>query len=557
MKRFTQCPTWAWMIPPLLLSCLVFTLAVDVLHWDEWVIWGELLHKIESGTFNLSDLFAQQNEQRNLAARTFGLLLMPFFKLNRFAEYGLNIVLAGVGFLAAVRLYSKTGNTTPPNIIWLIFSMFSFSIMQWEAFTFGSNSSVIILPVSIWSGLLIAHAGPPTTTRLITLGLIGILPSFSFANGLFYWVSLVPVLGFQAHKHNKISLVSSVWTGMTCTAWFLYFINFASPEHHPSLLSGLTHPLKLAGYFFAYLGGAVSSDKNLFVIAIMLGLASFPLLTAMVWREWKAGNKRRELMLPWLGAATFSLCSAAVTAIARCNFGVEQALESRYASFSTPYWMALVALFFMTWDKRPKNNPLFSPSKILLAASLVVFILSTVLSTIVVYNRHDRFVRARDALFELSDEAALKTIFPDTAYLMMQLPLLMKKRLSIYRDLKQFEAFEEQAGIGGKFSISNKYNAAEKRIPGFMVQGVLNNSDGAILFTVDKTVIGYLPKPSQNWKIFIPCANFPIKQGQLKAFVTTKQGGNLVKLAPAEGISFRIEDLQPVNYTINKYFFTH
>lgn len=542
-------PIWAWIVPPLLLVAAVFTLAVDVFHWDEWVIWGEMLHKLDNGTFGLTDLAAQQNEQRNLAARLFGLLLMPVFKLNRFAEYGLNICLAGIGMLAAVRLYAKTADSRPEAHVWLVFSMLSFSLLQWEAFTFGANSSVIILPTALWLGLLVAWSGVLTPLRLVSLGIIGILPSFSFANGLFYWFCLLPTIVLRARKTNYPKLALLSWVTMTVLVWTLYFLDFRSPGHHPSLLSGLQHPLQLIGYFLAYLGGGVSSDKNLFPLAILLGLSSLPLFGTMVFREWQAQGRRRAAMLPWLGAALFTLFSAGTTALARCSFGIEQALESRYASFSTPYWMAIFALFFMAWKRREKSR--FSAW--FLAFSLAVFLLSTVLSAIVVYNRHTPFIRARQALFSLTDEAALKTIFPDTAYIMMHLPLLMNKRLSVYRTVPVLNPNDLLPETGGEFALAGTETAAEGRVQGLMLHGALSDPESSVILASGNRVVGYLPKTEGVWQIFVPLANLSQKNSRIMAYAVTDNG--LKQLAPTEGVPVERGSQMPVRFTFHKHFF--
>ena len=544
-------PAWAWLVPPVLLAALVFTQAVDVLQWDEWTIWGEMLRKLDAGTFSLPDLAAQQNEQRNLAARLFGLLLMPAFQLNRFAEYGLNILLAGTGMLAAVKLYARTGTAPAPPRVWLIFSAFAFSLMQWETFTFGANSSVAVLPAALWCGLLTASGGAPTPLRLAALSLIGVLPSFSFANGLFYWFALLPVLWDRALRHGTLSRTLGLWGVMTVGAWLLYFAHFQSPGHHPSLLSDLAHPLDLVGYFLAYLGGAVSSDKNLSFLAMALGLGSLPLLTALVLADWRAGGTRRANMLPWLGGALFSLCSAGVTAVARSGFGVEQALESRYASFSTPYWMALFALAFMAWRQRRGATP-NRFARPFLACTLGVFLLSSVLSAIVVHNRHDNFMRARRALFTLTDKDALKTLFPDTAYLMMQLPRLMQKRLSVYRDVPVAGKLEILEGTGGYFSLDGSGSAAQGRVPGITVRGTRTKNSGPVLLMAGESVVGYLPEPDTQWRMFLPLANLPGEAARLKAFTGTAQG--LLPLAPEQGVPVQRGELPPVDYDYDRYF---
>jgi len=544
----------AWIIPPTFLAIWVFLFGVDVLQWDEWVIWGEALAKIKAGTFNIADLAAQQNEQRNLAARLFGFMLLPFFKLNRFAELGLNILIAAGIFLTARRLYARTADEVIPQTLLLAFSLLSFSMIQWEAFTFGINSSVLVLPLGIWLGALLASSGPPTLPRLTLLGLIGILPSFSFANGLFYWVCLAPLIFYHGKKSGRAVSATLIWSLMTCVAWGLYFMHFESPGHHPSPLSGLASPLKLTGYFFAYLGGAVSSDRNLLPLALALGFLSLPATLFLLHREWKANGERRKNMLPWAAVALFSILSAAVTSSTRCAFGLEQALASRYATFATPYWMTLIALFATAWNRGERGRSEVWCQK-LLAVCLATFMLSTVLSSIVVYNRHDRILKAKRALFSLTDEAGLHPIFPDTAYLMEKLPLFLEKRLSIYRGIKPFADYPRATDPAGRFSATPALGA-EGRLPGILLKGTTKTNQKHVLIVVQETILG-VSKPYENgqWELFMPSSTLPENSALLHAY-SLDEADTLAPLAPIAGLPVIAPQEPTPQYTFQNYFFT-
>ncbi|WP_319543123.1 hypothetical protein [uncultured Pseudodesulfovibrio sp.] len=540
---------------------MVMLLCVDVLHWDEWVIWSELLEKLRDEVFGIKDLITQQNEQRNMAARFFGLLLMPAFKLNRFAEYGLNILLAAGSFVPILLLYRRTTGDKAPSCLWLAFSMLAFSPLQWEAFTFGANSSVLVLPLGIWLSSLVAINGAPTLPRLLALGAIGILPSFSFANGLFYWLCLAPLVLHQGHKHDRLILTAALWGTMTIGAWGMYFWDFQSPTHHPSLFKSLLHPLQLAGYFFGYLGGAISSDKNLAPIAVVLGVLSAPALFVLTARLW-ANKETRYKLLPWIAPILFTLLSAAVTALARCEFGIGQALESRYATFSTPYWISLAALYFMTKGTQKVSSRTDALTHYFAIACTCVLLLSTLLSIIVVYNRHERFSRARNALYSLTDEAALKVIFPDTAYLMTKLPLFLEKRLSIYRHIKLLDEYKITRKTGGEFAVSGETRAADNRIRGYIITGTLATEtvgETEMLLVSRNKIVGVLPLSTGDttWNLFLPALNLKEGTQALKAYILQSDDRSLAPIAPVGGIQLAPPPLKEPAYTIGEHFFTN
>lgn len=539
----------------------VFTLGVDVLHWDEWVIWGEVLEKIDQGIFRASDLIAQQNEQRNMAARLFGLLLMPLFQLNRFAEYTVNILFACGIFGATYKLYVNTWKVKPSPFLSLSISLLTFSILQWETFTFGSNSSVIILPFAIWFGALFAISGPLTLGRLLSLGLIGVLPSFSFANGLFYWICLAPVVILQGKKARKLPLVAGTWLVMSLAAWGGYFIGFESPEHHPPLMAGLFSPLKFFGYYLCYLGGAISSDKNLFPVAASLGFFSIPAFMLLVYREWKANARSWEHLLPWVGVASFSLLSAAVTSLARCEFGITQALESRYASFATPYWVVLISLFSIEWGRKTKFDKKLWCIKWFLALCGFIFVISTVLSTIVVYNRAEPFRKARATLFSLSNEEALQRIFPDSVYLVNKLPLFFKNRLSIYRDLKLFGEYAVSKESGGTFNIVGE-GSFSKGVPMYVIGGELGDSfvfkPVQVLLVANERIIAVSQSISgekgRGWKMNLPKAFLPDGEVRLTAYLLLDEERDLLPLEPSGDVYVERGEAPLADGKVEKFF---
>jgi hypothetical protein len=550
------------LVPPALLTLVVFTLCVDVLHWDEWIIWGEILDKLRQGTFGAADLIAQHNEHRNLALRLFGFLMLPFFKLNRFAEYGLNILLAGGLFLAAARLYIRTTGERTPACVRLVFSMFAFSLLQWETFTIGFNTALLVVVLGIWLGVLVVSGGLLTMPRLLSLGLIGVIPSFTFANGVFYWVCLAPLIAFQGAANKRAVRSLAMWGAMTILVWTAYFWGFEAPGHHPSILNGFRHPLQLGGYFFGYLGGGVTSDRNLVELAIVVGFSSLILFLSLAWTEWKAGGGRRENLLPWLGVASFSILSAGVTSLARCGFGVGQAVESRYATFTSPYWMALFALLFMAWGREGATARVTTYTKQIAAAFAAVFLLSTVLCVIVVFNRHDRFVRSRNALFSLADEPALQTLFPDTAYIMMKLPLFLDKRLIVYRDIKRFSEYSVIGDPAGTFAVVGEHRAAEGRVPGVIVAGNVDakslHENATVLLVSGNRVVAMLPvSPSsgEKWRLFLPANNLSEGAGSLKAYLILDDGQSLRPLNPIQGVP--IDPGSPVvpEYHWDQHFF--
>jgi hypothetical protein len=175
-------------LPILLLTGAIAFYGVDVFIGDEWIIWANMLHELHVGNFSLADLMAQQNEQRLLSTRFFGLILDRNFGLNRFIACYFNVFLGITLFSLICYLFLKTRNELKIKCgYWpiVIISCLIFSFMQWETFFVGINNSILFPLVCLFSGFALLADKKISYLRFLLAILIGILGSFHTASGLF------------------------------------------------------------------------------------------------------------------------------------------------------------------------------------------------------------------------------------------------------------------------------------------------------------------------------------------------------------------------------------
>ncbi len=67
-------------------------------------------------------------------------------------------------------------------------------------------------------------------------------------------------------------------------------------------------------------------------------------LIGIVWSVWSGDAALKRNMLPWLGIGAYVLANAALAAVTRIGFGVNQRLDSRYTTFSLWLSVSLAAL---------------------------------------------------------------------------------------------------------------------------------------------------------------------------------------------------------------------
>ncbi len=555
----------ASLVPPLVLMLCVGLWAVDVLNWDEWTIWTGVLSKLQAGTLSLADMVAQQNEQRNLAARLAGLLLLPVFSLNRLAECALNIGLAGGIFLLVRRLYAKTAQPGSAPAPLLAISLLSFSFLQWETFSVGANSSVLLPPLGMWAGAVLATPRRPNEplgwARLGFMILAGLIPSFSFVNGLFFWFCLTPLVALNAGSRGQKLAKTTIFALAGSLVWAAYFHGYSSPPHHPSPLASLARPDLLLGYFLAYLGGGLVGDKNLLPLALLAGtlplilLALFlrPVLGSLARRDWRHAWRDLAQLAPWLCVATFTLLSALATAAGRSSFGLGQALESRYATFSTPLWLVLISLYSLRGHAMQERARLWMRHA--LGYCLALFLLSSVLSAIVLHNRAPLLAEARAELFRCTTPQKLTSIFPDPAYVIRQLPLYLERRTAMYRDIKPLAAYIQAETRGGSFEIKPSLGVSG-RVCGYLFSGRAGTGQAGLVLLVLPQRIAAVARSEADgrFELFVPDNALPADNCVLRAFSLAADGRTLRLLGPVDGARLTNSPCPPPVLTVDKYF---
>jgi len=478
LRRTSHKTVLALCLLPFAVLCTCLALfGVDVLYWDEWTIWTGVLRDLQDGQLELATLVAQQNEQRNLAARAVGLALMPLCRLDRFCEYGAMALMAMGMFLILRRMWLRTraelgleeGRWLPLPMAALIFST-----LQWQLFAFGVNTSITLTVLCLAAGLLLMRNGRLEAWRVALVVAVGWLGSFNFANALFYWICLVPLFftGPATRRRRLAALGVFILAGVC--AWLAYFHGYVKPPHHPPLGFALSRPLTFVGYCFTYLGAPLVCDENLQPLALLMGLGAFGLLSALVWRLWRQSRDMGAVLMPWLILAVFALMSDGATAVGRAGFGMHQALQSRYVTFANLFWIALLAVWAISAGRLRNSERLLRWTRRYMALALCVFLLGSTLSVIVFYNREAQLQRAREELFSLAHGEATLRIFPDPNYLRQVTPLFFERRLSVYREVGRLQDYKPAplpAGVAGSVDVPEIVEPGGEMPSGVLLRG--------------------------------------------------------------------------------------
>ena len=432
---------------PLAAICLaVATRGVDVLRWDEWMVYGRMIERLDAGTFSPENLIAQQNEQRLASARVFGLALMPLTHLDRFPEFGLNVALAAIIFGLTALLYRRTARRLGLTALWPypVFAFLCFSFCQWEGFLTGISNTLHMPVLCMLLAVLIADSPRLGPGRFLALAAVCFAGSFHFANGLFTWFCVAPLLMAAAIPLARKALYLGLFALATAGTWLLYFHDFHLPAHHPSVLSFLSEPRHCITYFFTYLGSPLFAGRESPLPATAIGLGGMGMLIINSLLLVRGGERMRRFLLPWLSVAGFTLLSALSTSVGRGGFPLSQALESRYVTFSTPLWSAMTAMAAaaLLAKDRPWVLCFRSVQRMVLIILMISFAASAFMSMLLLNNREPNLHRGRAELFCLTNTLYLQQVFPDPAYLEVLIPRFFERRLTVFRDVGRLDEYE-------------------------------------------------------------------------------------------------------------------
>lgn len=310
--------TLLWCTIPMLGYYLVLRhLSFNTPVWDDYdTVLYSVLRLREAGSVGdlLGVLFSQHNDHRIVLTRlaALGGAAAQGAVDFRILMYLGNLALLGIFALAWAEY--RDAVTAP------LFAAAAFLFLQWsynEASLMASAALPNIGVVFFSLGCLFFARRAGAAAALASL-VFGLLAVGSQANGLLA-LTIAAVVAMRAGRKSHAALLGAA----AALSWVLYFWSFTRPEHHPSMLEALAHPVDAAKLFLVVVGSVGHDVRS----SIVLGIA---LLAAIAWLTVRGAWRRHPAAGLWL---LFLLLSAAAAASGRVGFGVFYA--SRYALYSS------------------------------------------------------------------------------------------------------------------------------------------------------------------------------------------------------------------------------
>lgn len=350
-------------LPACFTGVLIIKYGVDIPHADEWEI-ALLFEKFAQGTLSFRDLFAQQNEYRQLFPNLIFLSLGWLTKWNVRYETLVSFLLACLTSFNIYRLGRQTvGDSRLRRLrAYILVNLLIFSPVQYGNWLYGQQLIYFIPIACVTTCLRAAYDGDLRMgTKFLICAILSTVSTFSSANGVLCWVVTAPVLLWSSSLEELLrkSWWAMAWAAGIAFNLLLYLYNYHKPVQHPELSDALYHPAQAALYFLSLLGRPLALGR--IVMSATMGAI---LLTVFAWSCLRFLRLQRETedarrMLVWLMLAAYSILTALLVTIGRAGFGVETSLTSRYTTFTLYLTVSLVYLVSISLSRTAQSSHSF------------------------------------------------------------------------------------------------------------------------------------------------------------------------------------------------------
>ncbi len=335
-----------------LLGCGPILLAWYFMHaswvplpsWDEWFTPAQQLISLHQGTLSLTELFSQHNESRPLFPRLVMLLLAApagwDVRQEMMATFVTVCAAAGAIYLLLQRSTELSRNNRLA--VWALTSFLLFSPGGYENFLNARNFGNFIPGVALLFALVANVGRRSLATKTCLNASLAFIATYSMPHGLFLWLFAWP-LDSQPNESSRRWLWRGIYLVATLASVAGYFWNYQHPTGTPAFVSPLAHPGLVLRYLALWSGDLffLSSTDPLLrgatVLTLFLALAAAAIFLAARSRNWCR-------VYPWLVLGFFTLTSGLTAATGRLGFGLQQALDQRYTSYTVFLYVAIVGL---------------------------------------------------------------------------------------------------------------------------------------------------------------------------------------------------------------------
>jgi hypothetical protein len=309
-------------LPFLLHASAVRGWGVNMLTTDEW-FYVELVRRVRSGEAWLPWLLVQHNEHRMVPYKLALVPIARYARWDNLVEMYVSFVVVCLTVLGIWRIYRRAGGTSLLAFAPVAWVMCSF--LQYQNMFYGLQLTFYFTTLGVvWA---LALLGTETLACVVGAAFFGFVASFSTLNGMLVWPIGLALLALGRARRTHLL----VWAGAAVACFTLYFHGFEMPPQTAPLSGSLKHPLDVIAFALAGLGAPLSGASTGWAQAV-----GFVYVALIGWLLFVTRGRPRPVAttLP-LGLVLFGAVSVGIIAVGRVSTGLDQALLSRYVTFTS------------------------------------------------------------------------------------------------------------------------------------------------------------------------------------------------------------------------------
>jgi hypothetical protein len=341
---------------PLLVLWLIASYGVDVPRLDDWSLVTTLRCGDES-CLTWSKLGRQHVESRPVTSRLMVLALAPVAGFNVRALMLASLAIVGIASLLLLLMARASLPGSPSRWLWLwaLANAGVFGLAQAETWLLGAQVCTYLAIATLCGGLALASGTASLPVRVLGGMGIATAATFSMTSGLMTWLLLPPVWALGTPRRQWVRWLA-VWALGCAAVSTLYFWGFE--DRSPGEWQALREPHRAVAYTLVFLGAPFgralgSGGSDVLVLsgvlgAILIGGAAGSVLSLVQARD--ADRWRRAS--PFIALAVFTCGVAAMAALGRLSFGLDQALSPRYTAWSIYLAVSLLFLVPIAFEGR-------------------------------------------------------------------------------------------------------------------------------------------------------------------------------------------------------------
>ncbi len=421
-------------IPIAIIGVLIAVYSVDVPRADQYEL-VPLFQKIDTGTLGFGDIWQQHNEHRIAFPNSILLTLARLTHWNTRVEVLASLIIAIAGFAALVLLIRQTTrHRTVQVFLVAVAGLWFFSPVQWENWLWGWQLEWFLCVCMSLYALYLLSRIKKTSRAVSWSGVWAILPAlvatFSLGSGPFIWAAgLIVLLLKKAPFRNTI-----LWLSAAALSTVAYLAGYKSSGDESLIHSIVGHPVGFGRSFLAYVGRPIATNDP---YAAMLAGAMLILVCALlVW--FLSRRKLLQDYAVWLALIAYSLLVGVTIGASRLDWGVTNAMSSRYMAFSL---LLIIAITVILVSLLTKPGLILAKSykaaSVLVVAGVVLtpLIASSYYNGIVVMRGHSAYLRSLQQCTSQdnpTEECLYEAYFPSTHEARSRLNYLKQRHYSSY-----------------------------------------------------------------------------------------------------------------------------